>query len=165
MAYTTQQMAAERVRPLHGRNAALDRNGFIVGPVGLREPIDDLVNTATGTSIPNYGLTRITSPVNGGATQLGCAFTLQSPRPGYRKTIYFQGASTSAHVFGLSGGAVIQGGSLTSAGTTMFSMFKQNSCVQLLGITTGTWLMLNSRSSAGVSSDMWGISFSATVSS
>lgn len=166
MAYTLNQLRAQRKTSIHGRRLGLDANDFLVGPVGVRLPHDDIDQTGTGTSVPYYGMTRIISSANGGSTQAGLAYTIQAPPgPGVEKEIYHYGASTSAHVFGFSGSAVVQGGSLTSAGSTMISFFRQNAYVKLRSISSAIWLALNTKSSAGASSDMFGISFSATLSS
>ena len=165
MALSIETIRNSILTSIHGRRLGLGFNGELRGHTGGVDVVEEVGYLATGTSCLPYGMTVITSPANGGTSQAGTAFTLQTPIPGMRKTIFHHGASTSAHVFGLSGSAKIVGGSLTSAGTTMFSTFRQNACVQLLAITTAMWLNLVSKSSANVSSDMWGISYSATVSS
>ena len=174
MAYTLNTMRNDILTSIHGRRLGLDKNDFLVGHKGIRLPITEdvaglgasavIAGSGTGTSIANYGVTRITSSA-GSTANTGFAFTLQAPTPGCRKIIYQYGASTSAHVFGLSGSAIVQGGSLTSAGSTMFSMWKQNAMVELLGISTAIWLHLNSKTSGNASSDMLSVSYSATVSS
>ena len=166
MAFTLEQLRSEGLTSIYGRRLSIDKDDFLVGPKGLRDAItEDITHAATGTTIVNYGMTRITSSANGGSTQAGLAYTLQAPVVGARKTIFHYGASTSCHVFGMSGSAIVQGGSLTSLGSTMISFFRQNAFVELLGISMAIWLALGLKSSAGASSDMWGISFSATLSS
>lgn len=174
MAYTLNQLRAVRKTSVHGRRLGLDANDFIVGPIGMRLPIDDVSGlgsaavasgAATGTSVPYYGITRVVSSA-GSTANTGFAYTLQAPPgPGVRKDFFYYGASTSAHVFGMGGSAVVQGGSLTSAGSTMFSMWRQNSQISLVSLTSAQWLMLNNLSSANASSDAFGISFTATASS
>ena len=174
MAFTLDTMRNNILTSIHGRRVGLDKDDFLLGHKGIRMPITEdvsglgasavIAGVGTGTSIANYGLTRVVSSA-GSTANTGFAFTLQAPVAGARKIIYKYGASTSAHVFGLSGSAVVQGGSLTSAGSTMISMWRQNAMVELLGISTAIWLHLNSRTSGNASSDAIGISYSATVSS
>lgn len=166
MGYTLNTIRSERKTSIHGRRLGLDQYDYLVGPLGLREPYDDVNAANSGTSVPYYGLTRITAAANSGATQAGIAMTIQAPpKQGIRKRIFHQGASTSCFVFGFSGSAVVQGGSLTSAGATMISFFRQNAYAELLSLSSASWLLLNSKSSGNASSDMYGISFSATLSS
>lgn len=166
MAYTLQQLRNARKSSIRGRQLGVDPWDFLVGPPGMRLPHDDVDHTGSGTSVPYYGMTRITASANGGATQAGIAYTLQAPPgPGVIKEIYHYGASTSCFVFGLSGSAIVQGGSLTSAGATMISFFRQNAYAKLRSISSAIWLLVNSKSSGNASSDMYGLSFSATLSS
>lgn len=174
MAYTLTSLRNEKVTSIHGRRLAIDQDDFLIGPKGYREATPEdisglgsaavLGGSGTGTTISNYGLTRIVSSA-GSSANTGFAYTLQAPKAGVLKRIFHYGASTSAHVIGLSGSAIVQGGSLTSLGSTMISFFRQNAMVELLGISTAIWLHLNSKSSGNASSDMWGISYSATASS
>ena len=174
MAFTLETMRNNILTSLYGRRIGLDKDDFLLGHKGHRMPITEdvsglgasavIAGVGTGTSVENYGMTRIVSSA-GSTANTGFAFTVQAPKAGVRKIIYQYGASTSAHVFGFSGSAVVQGGSLTSAGSTMISLFKQNAMVELLGISTAIWLHINSKTSGNASSDMLGISYSATVSS
>lgn len=173
MAYVLETLRSEKIVSIHGRRLALDADDFLIGPKGLRHPITEdiaglgsaatIAASGTGTTLANHGLTRIVSSA-GSSANTGFAFTLQAPKPGVRKSIFQYGASTSAHVIGFSGSAVVVGGSLTSAGSTMISIFKQNASVELVGLTTAVWLQMNSHSSL-VSSDHLGISYTATASS
>lgn len=157
MAYTFQQLARERVRPLHGRNAALDANNFIVGPKGLREPIEDEQTTAA-TSFANFGMTRILTT---GSSQTG-VYTLQVPAAGVRKEIVLVSSSTGCMIIRASGGALFYGASVSTAGSTCINLLGKGASVVLRAVSTLAWQMLNSYSSL-VSSDHQNYSFTTST--
>ena len=161
MSFSLTSLRDSILTSIWGRRIGLDKDDFILGFKGTRTAIEDFDNS-TGSTAVNYGMTRVMTTA---ASSGGAAYTLQAPTPGARKTLYHYGASTSCFVFGMAGSAIVQGGSLTSAGSTMISMFRQNACIELLGLSTAIWLHLGSKSSGNASSDMWGISFTATASS
>lgn len=142
---------------IHGRRVGLDKDDYLVGPKALAEQVEDISTTAATSASP-YGITNV---LTSGSSQTG-RYTLQAPVPGVRKTFALQSTSTGTQQFELSGGAVILGGSLTTAGSTIFSLIRQNAVVNLVGISTAVWRIADIASSL-VSSDSRGVLFSSST--
>ena len=160
MAYTLEQLRRENLTSVkQGTRFALDQNDFLVGSKAERAPIEDF-DGSTGSTAVNFGVTNV---YTAGASGIKL-FTLQAPVPGVRKVLANVGPSTAGIVFDQSGVTFV-GGSRTSAGATSIQLVKQNTQVQLLGISTSQWVVMNSLSSGGVSSAYPGITYSATSSS
>lgn len=159
MAFTVQQIRNSALTSILGQRLGLDGNDFVTGPKDSRAPIEDF-DDSTGTTATNYGVTNVyTDPANG--IKL---YGIQAPEPGCRKTLHNTGPSTAGVVFNKSGVTFV-GGSITSLGATAINLVKQNCMVELLGLSTSQYAVLNSLSSGGVSSAYPGITYSATASS
>ena len=157
MAYTIQQLQKDRVRPMHGRNGALDKDNFIVGPKGMRMAIED-VQTTAATSFANHGLTRILTT---GSSQLS-EYTLQAPVIGSIKRIVMHSSSTGCQLVRASGSALFYGASVSTAGSTVINFLKAGGDVTLVAMSSVAWRMMGAFTSL-VSSDALGISFTTST--
>src|SRR3990172_4405067 len=91
MAYTVQQLARERVRPIHGRNGALDNYYQIVGIRGVRLPVADL-GTAP-TTLAHGGSYRFTAT---GSSQGPSQHNLPAPMIGEEIEVTLTSTSTGS---------------------------------------------------------------------
>jgi hypothetical protein len=134
MAYSIQQLSKERVRPIHGRNGALDNNNQVVGIRGVRLPITDL-STAAAT-IVNGGVYRITGL---GSTQGPVQQNLPAPSPGSEIEIILGCTSTGSYQF-LStpnGASVIGASDGTTKGAVNF--IGPSGAITLRAVSTASW--------------------------
>lgn len=145
------------ITSVRGRRLGLDHNDFLRGPKELQLQVEDITSTVATSASP-YGVTNV---LTSGSTQTG-RHTLQAPIPGVRKMFCLQSTSSGTHQFECSGGALILGGSLTTAGSTILSLIRQNAVVNLIGISTALWRITDIASSL-VSSDSRGVLFSSST--
>jgi hypothetical protein len=97
-----------------------------------------LVAASTGASrptIPNYGVTEITSAAN--------TWTLDPPTAGCRKTLYSLGVSSAARVVQLStdAAAAVKVGNQAATRITFNATVAM--CVELLGINSTQWVCVS----------------------
>jgi hypothetical protein len=85
MAITLNTLRGQKITSVHGRRLALDKDDFVVGPKGLREPVFELTSASTAQTLSNHGLTVIN--VTSAVTTATNAFFLPNPVPGARLTI------------------------------------------------------------------------------
>lgn len=85
MSISLTTLRGERNTSIHGRRLALDRNDFITGPKGLREPVFELTSASTAQTLNNHGLTVIN--VTSAVTTATNAWFLPDPVPGGKVTI------------------------------------------------------------------------------
>lgn len=142
---------------IKGRKIGLDVAGYLVGVPDVALHVEDFTTTAAASASP-YGITNVLTT---GSSQLS-QYTLQAPVVGVTKFIVLQSTSTGHQQFLLSGGALVLGGSLTTAGSTMFALIRQNANITLVGLTTAIWRVMNQQSSL-VSSDGQGILYTTST--
>lgn len=134
MAYTTQQLGAERQTSIHGRRLGLDRLDFLVGPKGVREPIEDL--TTVATTLAHGGMSRISGVLS---SQGPVQHNLPVPRIGTRKVIVLDSTSTGSYQFlSTPNGAAIFASSL---GTTVgvINFIGPGGRIVLRAVSTSVW--------------------------
>lgn len=135
MAYTINQLKAEKQTAIFGRRIALDRRDYIVGPAGLRLPVEDISSTVP-TTVSNSAITRIkTSGSSQGPTQ----HNLPAPVIGNRKVILLTSTSTGSQQFlSTPNGASIFA---TSLGTTVgvVNFVGPGGGIVLRGISASEW--------------------------
>lgn len=134
MAYTINQLMAEKQTHIHGRRLALDRRSFLL-TYGLRVPIEDMNTTVPSTS-SLFGITRISGLTS---TQGPVQHNLPAPVAGMRKTLILDCTSTASIQF-LStpnGAAII----ISSLGTTggVINFVGPGGRITLLGISSTIW--------------------------
>lgn len=97
MAYTMAQIRSTRNTSVHGRRLALDRRDFLVGPSGLRLPVEDISTTVPTT----VGFSTITRIKTSGSSQGPTQHNLPSPADviGMRKVIVMTSTSTGSQQF------------------------------------------------------------------
>ena len=157
MAYSLNQLRSDRKTSVHGRRLGLDANDALVGPVGLRDVIEDIQTTAATSALP-YGMTRVLTT----SSSMSQPYTLQAPIIGLKKRLFLQSTSTGGSVFRLSGSALVMGASLTTAGSTVIQLLKQGANVTLQAVSSVLWLALGMTSSL-VSSDAFGVTFTTST--
>lgn len=94
MAYSITQMRNSMLTSLLGRRIGLDWLGYLVGPLSLRDSIEDITTTAPTSALP-HGLTRV---LTAGSSQMSLN-TLQPPQIGVRKMLALTSTSTGTHQF------------------------------------------------------------------
>ena len=85
MAISLQTLRTAKVTSIHGRRLAIDKDDFVVGPKGLREPVFELTSASTAQTLSNHGLTVIN--VTSAVTSATNSFFLPNPIPGARITV------------------------------------------------------------------------------
>ena len=123
----------------------------LVGPDGVRVDVSTAETTATGESVPAYGMSYLT----GTSVASTPVYELDPPIPGVAKTIAF-GSTDSALYVKTSGGEYIIGSSIGSSATVIRSSL--GGVVQLVGLTTAKYGAVNVSSTA-----VNGVKFQATT--
>lgn len=141
---------------VYGRRLGLTPGDFLVGPKDIQVQVEDFTTTAAATA-NNYGVTRVLVTGSSQTSQ----FTVALPQPGVRKSFILQSTSTGTQQFIL-GTALIFGASLTTVGSTMFSLVRQGASINLIGLTTALWGIMDIASSL-VSSDSRGVIFTTST--
>jgi len=120
-------------------------NEYAVGPDSFRDGVSTVETTATGESVPAYGV----SYLIGTSVASTPVFILDPPIPGVEKTIVF-GSTDSALYVKTKGGVAdtqyIIGSSIGSTATCIRSSL--GGAVQLVGLTTDLWAAVNVSSTA-----------------
>ena len=126
---------------LHGRKLGVDHDGYVIGQVGYRDPVE----LSTGTeALRTHGLSILS-----GTTAV---WTLGAPPAiGARKTIV-NGSSLSTATLSIvrssSGSGVTFGGSTANGGGGVrINLLNNGSGVTLVGVSSAAWLPLNMQSS------------------
>ncbi len=120
---------------IHGRNAGLDRNGYLTAEaVGFRDKTTTVTSGSTATTISNNGIAILTSI----STQ---TFTLAAPHPGVRKTLILNSTSTStaARTVTLASGNFQ---TTTGATYTSFSWIAAGGSIHLVGQSTSRYQVM-----------------------
>jgi hypothetical protein len=104
-------------------------------PANEGEKIVAGTTSAAVVTIPNYGVTEITSAAN--------TWTLAPPTEGCRKTLYSLGISSAARVVQLStnAAAAVKVGNQSATRITFHSTVGM--CVELLGINSTQWVLVS----------------------
>lgn len=121
---------------IHGRNAGLDRDGYLIAEAkGFRNTVTTVTSASTGTTISNNG----TALLTGISTQ---TFTLAAPHPGVRKVLILNSTSTStaARTISLASGNFQ---TTASATYTSFSWIAAGGSVVLEGQSTSRYTVVN----------------------
>lgn len=120
---------------IHGRNAGLDRNGYLIAEqVGFRDRTTTVTSGSTATAISNNGVARLTSI----STQ---TFTLAAPIAGVRKTLVLDTTSTSTAARTIT---LVSGNFQTTASATYtsFSWIAAGGSVHLVGLSTSRYQVM-----------------------
>lgn len=157
MAYLIETLRSQMITSVHGRRLGLDKDDYLIGPKSLRKQVED-VQTTVATSLSAYGMTRMLTT---GSSQCG-VHTLQAPVIGVQKRIFLQSTSTGCQIVKFSGGALVIGASLTTAGSTCINLLQQGANVTLEAVSSALWLLTGMQSSL-VSSEHSFISFSTST--
>lgn len=120
---------------IHGRNAGLDRDGYLIAErVGFRNKTTAVTSASTATTISNNGTALVTSI----STQ---TWVLESPVPGVRKVFLHASTSTSTAARTISStAATFQ--NTTSATYTSFSWIAAGGAAILEGQSTSRWTIV-----------------------
>jgi hypothetical protein len=104
-------------------------------PANEGEKIVAGTTSASVVTIPNYGVTEITSAAN--------TWTLAPPTEGCRKTLYSLGISSAARVVQLStnAAAAVKVGNQSATRITFHSTVGM--CVEMLGINSTQWVLVS----------------------
>jgi hypothetical protein len=140
---------------LFGRRLALDPKDYLVGPRDLRVQIEGMssagstvLSTAAAASGEGLGSTAL-SPYGvslvGGTGASGTSHWLQDPIPGVRKVLY-NPTTGSAVVYASTASYYCTTGSPTST-YQIATMTMKGSCIEMMGLTTALWGILNWTSS------------------
>lgn len=131
---------------LFGRRIGLDNNDYLVGPLDVRNQIEDVTSTVP-TTVSAYGLTRI---LTSGSSQGPVQHNLPNPVVGVQKIIGLNTTSTGSYQFLAQSGQSILA---ASDGTTkaLFNMLGQGGVITLEGLTSSIWMVCGVSSTAGVS--------------
>ena len=124
-----------------GTRLGVDANDYLVGFTSIRTAVEDITTTAATSALP-YGLTRV---LTSGSSQNG-QYTLQSPVVGVRKTLVLNSSSTGTQQFTLT--SAICWTSSGSSAAAVISLRGNGAVVELVGVTTGIWAMVNQPSTA-----------------
>ncbi len=120
---------------IHGRNAGLDRNGYLIAELkGFRNRTTTVTSGSTATTISNNGTALLTSI----STQ---TFNLDIPIAGVRKVLINGATSTSTAARTVQSTAVTFQNT-TSATYTSFSWIAAGGAVVLEGQSTARWTIL-----------------------
>ena len=134
MAQSLETLRNNVLTSIYGRRLGLQRDESLVGPIGLKQVIED-IQTTVPTTVLAYGITRI---LTSGSSQLS-QHLLPAPIPGIDKTIILQTTSTGMQMFlsTANGAAIIS----ASDGTTkaVLNMNGPGGSVTLVGLTTALW--------------------------
>jgi hypothetical protein len=131
MALTLTTIRNSNVKSIHGRELGIDASGYLVGPPGMVQAIEDV---DAATTLAAHGISRL---VTSGSTS-NRQHNLPTPVPGIRKTIVLTSTSTgSQQLLSTPNGAAI----FSSAGTTAnaANLVGPGGFVVLVGITTAVW--------------------------
>lgn len=156
MAKLLQSLRDSIITSVHGRRLGIDKDDCLVGPKDMAVQVEDISTTAATSASP-YGITNV---LTSGSTQTG-RYTVQAPIVGVRKTFVLQSTSSGTMQFEFTNATVL-GGSLTTAGSTIISLIRQNAVVNLVGISTALWRIVDIASSL-VSSDSRGVLFTSST--
>ena len=130
----------EAVKSLYGRRLGIDSNDHLVGPRSIRAPIFGISGNAgvtpstSVTTVVNYGVQAMGSSAAG----LSTGYTLSAPEPGIRKTLF---AISTAYInITCSTGSFF----VTTANSTgQVLMFERGIGVDLIGLSTSLWGIIN----------------------
>lgn len=93
---TVEQLRNQILTSIYGRRLGLDKNGALVGQVGVRQSVQEYTSGSTGTAITPYGV-----HVFALTTLSTQDFVLQSPIPGVEVTLCTNGNGTTPLSTGL----------------------------------------------------------------
>lgn len=117
---------------LFGRRMGLDKDGWIVGPRGVREAVGTAATSATtATTITNHGVTSV-------VTTTDDTWRLEDPVAGCMKTLYTASTSTGTHTIGCVAAKII---STASTASTNIIMNALGDSVTLMGVSTALWIV------------------------
>jgi hypothetical protein len=139
MAISLTTLRGERNTSIHGRRLALDRNDFITGPKGFREPVFELTSASTAQTLSDHGLTVIN--VTSAVTTATNSFFLPNPVPGGRITVRsgVRGTTSTdgstAIMLGRASTAFYIESSVDTSGVAV--LLAKGQAITLEGITTG----------------------------
>lgn len=135
MALSLETLRGSKVVSIHGRDLALDKDKYLVGPPALKFPIEDITTTIE-TTLLAYGLARISGLLSSqGPTQ----HNLPAPVPGVEKTIVLNATSTGSQQFlSTPNGASIFASSLGTTANCV-NMLGPGGAIVLVGLTTAIW--------------------------
>ena len=149
MALSLTTIRNSKLVSIHGRQIALDKDDYVVGPIGgpLKVIEDKTSADSTATAFVGYGVTKLelttlasSTGSSVGTTEVGGAYQTALPKPGDYKTIYAgTGHSTRASVVTLGADGTVIGGSLGST-FTGWMWNAPGSWITLFGITTAKCL-------------------------
>lgn len=156
MAQSLETLRSSKVVSIYGRRLGIDKDDYLVGAPGLKEPIEDLT-TSTGTDVKPYGIARVTAT---GSSQGPVQYNLGAPVPGITKTLLLDTTSTGSYQFlSTPNGASILSG---SDGTTksLINLLGQGGSVILKGLTTAKWAMVGA---GNISTGTLNVSFTTST--
>ncbi|HEB27350.1 MAG TPA: hypothetical protein ENI05_06185 [Porticoccus sp.] len=131
------------VKSIYGRRLGLDHDDFLVGPVGIRNPIDNLTSgqstmPSTGTlTLQPHGISLIGTTASSGTSVASTASQqLPAPSPGARKSLFnittgqlvVSTVTASAFFF-----------SSQSSTMTYLTLTGKGANAELIGLTTALW--------------------------
>jgi hypothetical protein len=120
---------------IHGRRIGLDSKGYLAGPLGHVQQIED-IDASTGSSASPYGVTRsLTS-----GSSVTSSYTLQAPVPGIVKTLSLQSTSTGGSQFTATDATIYTASAGTSA--AVVNLYAPGASVQLLAESTSVWRVI-----------------------
>ncbi len=145
MAFSLQQIRNTIITSIFGRQIGLDVNGYLVGPPEMRLAIEDL--TTVPTTVIGYGLSRVTAT---GSTQGPVQYFLPAPIPGVRKYLSITTTSTASFQFlsTANGASILAASDATTK--AVVNIVGQGGAVELIGITTAIWQVINFVSTGGI---------------
>lgn len=140
MAQSLETLRSSKVKSIQGRELGIDKDGYLVGPPGMKRVIEDLATGTTGTDVLPHGIARV---ITSGSTQGPVQRRLAAPQPGVEKILMLDSSSTGSMQF-LStpnGASII----MSSAGTTVgvINLLSPGACVRLVGLTTAKWYVVS----------------------
>jgi hypothetical protein len=126
---TLEELRNEKMISIHGRKMALDKDAFIVGPKGRRQPITSATSDTTGTALPNSGHCSV-------VTTTDDTWTLTDPVEGCVVNIKTGSTSTGVHTITFAAAAGLSSVSSTGTGVTLTG---GGAAIELVGLTTALW--------------------------
>ena len=114
---------------IHGRRLGFDRNEFMVGPKGTRQPITAATSDTTGTNLPNYGVCSVITTTND-------TWVLTDPVVGGEVIILTGSTSTGVHTITCDNATMLSSVSSTGPGVTLTGA---GAGFHLVGLSTALW--------------------------
>lgn len=131
------------VKSIYGSRLGLDRDDFLVGPVGLRSPIDNLTSgestvPSTGVlTLKPYGISLIGTTASSGTSVASTASQqLPAPSPGARKSL-INVTTGQVVISSVTGGSNFF--SSQSSTMTFITLTGKGANAELIGLTTDLW--------------------------